>query len=113
MTKKKLGNKYVCYQCGCKFYDLSRPKPICPKCGADQSGAPARDPSSAPKAAISAVTVSRGRGRRRREEEDSLEPVAPFPEDEIEPVSPLEDGLSMIDDDEFMDDATEDFSEED
>ncbi len=34
MAKKKLGEKYVCYQCGCKFYDLSRPQPICPKCGA-------------------------------------------------------------------------------
>jgi hypothetical protein len=113
MTKKKLGNKFVCYQCGCKFYDLSQPRPICPKCGADQSNAPARETSSTPKPGISAATVSRGRGRRRRDDEESLEPVAPFSEDDIEPVSPLEDGLSMIDDDEFMDDTTEDFSEED
>ena len=44
MAKKKLGNKHVCYQCNCKFYDLSRPKPICPKCGADQTEAPKKDP---------------------------------------------------------------------
>jgi hypothetical protein len=38
-----LGNKYVCYKCGAKFYDLNRPEPLCPKCGADQRKRPARD----------------------------------------------------------------------
>ena len=35
-----LGTKYTCFQCGAKFYDLNRPEPICPKCGADQRDRP-------------------------------------------------------------------------
>jgi hypothetical protein len=33
----KFGLKHTCYKCGCKFYDLNRPRVICPKCGADQA----------------------------------------------------------------------------
>ena len=32
---RDLGTKYVCYKCGTKFYDLKKPVPSCPKCGAD------------------------------------------------------------------------------
>ncbi|MBM4371424.1 MAG: FYDLN acid domain-containing protein [Deltaproteobacteria bacterium] len=38
----RFGKKYACYQCGTKFYDLNKPLPICPKCGADQTGKTAR-----------------------------------------------------------------------
>jgi hypothetical protein len=31
----------MCYKCAAKFYDLNRPEPLCPKCGADQREAPA------------------------------------------------------------------------
>ena len=31
-----LGRKYTCYSCHTKFYDLGKPIPVCPKCGADQ-----------------------------------------------------------------------------
>lgn len=31
-----LGTKYSCFKCEAKFYDLGRPAPVCPKCGADQ-----------------------------------------------------------------------------
>jgi uncharacterized protein (TIGR02300 family) len=34
--ENNLGNKHVCNHCGCKFYDLDKAKPICPKCGASQ-----------------------------------------------------------------------------
>jgi uncharacterized protein (TIGR02300 family) len=37
---RDLGTKYVCYKCGTKFYDLKKPVPACPKCGADQREAP-------------------------------------------------------------------------
>lgn len=37
---KDLGTKHTCYKCDTKFYDLKRPAPICPKCGADQREAP-------------------------------------------------------------------------
>lgn len=47
-----LGKKYSCYSCHTKFYDLGKPVPLCPKCGADQ-----RDAEEAP-------LVTSGRGRR-------------------------------------------------
>lgn len=34
-----LGRKYTCYSCHTKFYDLGKPEPLCPKCGADQRDA--------------------------------------------------------------------------
>ncbi len=43
MSQKKgfspedLGTRYKCYKCGTKFYDLSRPEPLCPSCGANQN----------------------------------------------------------------------------
>ncbi|MCL2013150.1 MAG: FYDLN acid domain-containing protein [Cystobacterineae bacterium] len=40
MPEKDLGKKYVCFKCGARFYDLRRPEPICPKCGADQRECP-------------------------------------------------------------------------
>src|SRR5689334_16216633 len=51
----ELGRKYTCYSCHTKFYDLGKPEPICPKCGADQ-----RDAEEAP-----ASTSHRGRGASR------------------------------------------------
>jgi predicted nucleic acid-binding Zn-ribbon protein len=41
MPAKDLGTKHVCYKCGTRFYDLRKPEPICPKCGADQRQSPA------------------------------------------------------------------------
>lgn len=41
MPAKDLGNKHVCFKCGTKFYDLKKPEPVCPKCGADQRESPA------------------------------------------------------------------------
>jgi hypothetical protein len=36
----KLGTKWGCYNCGSRFYDLNKPEPLCPKCGADQRQRP-------------------------------------------------------------------------
>ncbi len=38
---KKLGQRWVCYECAARFYDLNRPEPLCPKCKADQRESPA------------------------------------------------------------------------
>jgi uncharacterized protein (TIGR02300 family) len=38
--KPGLGAKWNCFRCGAKFYDLNRPDPVCPKCGADQRERP-------------------------------------------------------------------------
>jgi uncharacterized protein (TIGR02300 family) len=116
MAKKVLGNKYVCYQCGCKFYDLGRPQPLCPKCGADQNEAQKKDPVAAVKAATPASVGPRLRGRGRRpaaDEGDSFEVEEPFSDDDTETGEALEDGLSMIDDDELLEPGPDDFSGED
>ena len=42
--KAALGTRYRCYECEKKFYDLNRPDPICPGCGADQREDPTPDP---------------------------------------------------------------------
>jgi predicted nucleic acid-binding Zn-ribbon protein len=36
MAAKDFGAKHVCFKCSAKFYDLKKPEPICPKCGANQ-----------------------------------------------------------------------------
>jgi uncharacterized protein (TIGR02300 family) len=41
MPAKDLGTKHACFKCGCKFYDMKKPVPLCPKCGADQRESPA------------------------------------------------------------------------
>ena len=40
MPAKDLGTKHLCFKCGTRFYDLKKPEPICPKCGADQRQSP-------------------------------------------------------------------------
>jgi hypothetical protein len=73
-----LGKKFTCYSCHTKFYDLGKPEPLCPKCGADQ-----RDAEEAP-----VVAPSRGRSRapapppviEEPEEEFGAEPEAAAPE---------------------------------
>lgn len=48
----KLGTKWNCFKCAARFYDLNKPEPLCPKCGADQRQRPkvAPPPSPAPAA---------------------------------------------------------------
>jgi hypothetical protein len=113
MDNKKLGKKYACCKCECKFYDLNRPKPICPKCGADQDEAPKKPRTASPKTGATAAAPARLRSRRRLDEENSIEPAASFPDDEIDTDSSLEDGLTMIDDEELLGSGEEDLSEED
>ena len=33
----KWGKRFTCFRCSAKFYDLNKPKAVCPKCGSDQS----------------------------------------------------------------------------
>jgi len=82
-----LGRKYTCYSCHTKFYDLGKPVPLCPKCGADQ-----RDAEEAP-----VYTPSRSRAARVVEEppeEEELTPAAAEPAegaDEEEELIPTRD----------------------
>jgi uncharacterized protein (TIGR02300 family) len=36
MAKPELGTKRVCVACGARFYDLTKVRAICPKCGTEQ-----------------------------------------------------------------------------
>jgi len=60
VVKPDWGDRYTCHSCGCKFYDLNRPEPLCPSCGVDQREASqeARPPrqSRASKATVDAET---------------------------------------------------------
>ncbi len=67
-----LGKKYACYSCHTKFYDLDKPVPLCPKCGADQ-----RDAEEAP-----LVPTSRSRKIVEEPAEDEVETTEETPDDE-------------------------------
>jgi len=55
MPAKDLGTKHLCFKCSTKFYDLKKPDPICPKCGADQREAAAVKPAEGRRSRLSAV----------------------------------------------------------
>lgn len=56
MPAKDLGTKHTCFKCSTKFYDLKKPDPICPKCGADQRESPAlKSPSESRRGRLAAV----------------------------------------------------------
>lgn len=110
MAKKKLGKKHACYECGCKFYDMGRPKAICPKCGSDQHEAPKKDAASSARTTALA-SPSRPRTRRRRDE-GTLESEDNLGDDENEKSDGLGDELSLMDDD-ILETAEVDADDED
>jgi uncharacterized protein (TIGR02300 family) len=55
MPAKDLGTKYLCFKCTTKFYDMKKPDPVCPKCGADQRESPANKPSEGRRGRLAAV----------------------------------------------------------
>lgn len=85
MPAKDLGTKHVCFKCGTRFYDLKKPEPVCPKCGADQRQSPAK-----------AAPEKRSRAAAR--------PAAPEPETEAVEAEAEEDAEPDDDDDEDDDD---------
>ncbi len=87
MPAKDLGTKHTCFKCGTKFYDLKKPEPICPKCGADQRQSPASKPSPA--------------AERRRA---PPKPVAPEPPEPEEAEADVEDDADEAEDDADDDD---------
>src|SRR6185436_17705295 len=90
----QLGRKYTCYSCHTKFYDLGKPEPLCPKCGADQ-----RDAEETP-------IVTSGRGRAARVvEEPPEEPEFP----DAEAATPAD---SEEEEETFPDAAREEEAEE-
>jgi uncharacterized protein (TIGR02300 family) len=58
MVASPHGRKFLCYSCGCRFYDLNRPQALCPRCGADQSEAPEKPDIEDIAAKVLASTVT-------------------------------------------------------
>lgn len=85
MATSPHGRKFICYSCMCRFYDLNRPKPICPKCGSDQSEAPEKPDIIDIAAKVLAATVSDGDEPRER-------------------YGPVADGMAVFDGDGMSDD---------
>jgi uncharacterized protein (TIGR02300 family) len=86
MPAKDLGHKHACWKCGTKFYDLKKPAPLCPKCGADARQGPPRKappPEKKPKPAP-------------REREEVA--VAEEPDADAEVEEPADDDLEEPDD---------------
>ena len=103
------GEKYVCFSCGAKFYDLGKPEPLCPKCGADQREAP-RQPRTRPAPAAPDVAEDRPVKRSRLLDEDEDEIVI---DTDAEPTDDLDLGLSVVDEGEdFGTDEPEEPEEE-
>jgi len=76
MPELKLGAKFECFSCGTKFYDLGKPEPICPKCGANQ------------KDSVNAEAPTPATTKRKRKAE-VIKPVEPVVEEE----EPGDDGV--------------------
>ncbi|TVQ90555.1 MAG: TIGR02300 family protein [Deltaproteobacteria bacterium] len=92
MDKSKLGIRYTCFKCGIKFYDLNRPEPLCPECGADQREAPVFD--------IKATLTGKGSRRKRREEKDDEEDVPVVSDDDdLDDLDDDDDDMFGVDDD--------------
>ena len=90
MPAKDLGTKHVCFKCGTRFYDLRKPEPICPKCGADQRQSPA----------VKAPAEKRSRPAARPA-------AAAAPEPEVETAEAEGDDDAEADDDDSDDDDDE------
>ncbi len=74
--KELLGQRYVCFSCSTRFYDLNRPEPTCPSCGADQR----ENPNPAPHE----VLLARLRRERRKAPKVKPPPVEESSEEEEE-----------------------------
>jgi uncharacterized protein (TIGR02300 family) len=95
----ELGRKYTCYSCHTKFYDLGKPEPLCPKCGADQ-----RDADDAP-----VYTAPR---RSRVVEEPPEEDEVSTPSPQSSESSDDDEGQSYEEPSEERDDGDDDEEEE-
>jgi uncharacterized protein (TIGR02300 family) len=99
MPELKLGNKFECFHCGTKFYDLGKSDPVCPKCGSNQKDA---SPSDSP-------SVSAAARRRRKAEVPKT-----FEVEEDEPIDIADDEMvgPEIDEEEVVPGAEEEEEED-
>lgn len=88
------GERYICFSCGVKFYDLRKEEPLCPKCGVDQRRAPKKKPPKSTKSASVKVYDQEEKGI------DDIDSPGPS-NDEIENLELETAGDASFDDDDI------------
>lgn len=81
--KARLGQRWICFSCACKFYDMNKPDPICPKCQANQHESPLFK------------TAKPARKKARKKPAKVVRPIEPPPEEEPEVERPAEDDADL------------------
>ncbi len=108
--RARLGAKYLCFSCKTRFYDMNRPEPLCPKCGADQRQRPKDADGVAPAPPPVRKATPRPMPAALLEEEEE---VVPFGDDMDLDISELEPGAdNLFEDDGDTPEAAEDDSDE-
>ena len=97
-SELKLGNKYECFNCGAKFYDLAKPEPMCPKCGANQKDA---EKSESP--LVTQATRRRRKAEVARSGSDEETEDAPSTEIDDEEIADLEEDEDFEEEEETED----------
>lgn len=87
----KLGNKYDCFNCEVKFYDLGKGAAVCPKCGSDQKEASDKN----------SPLMSQSVRRRRRSELTTVDDTSDAE------AAPLADEAELAEEDLELDDEDE------
>ena len=95
MPATDLGNKFVCFKCSTKFYDMKKPDPLCPKCGTDQRESPAlKAPSEGRRGRLSAAPkVIEPTPEPDEAEASEDEEEAEFGEEDAEPAAEDEEDI--------------------
>lgn len=95
---KDLGTRYVCWNCSTRFYDLKKPAPICPKCGADQRESPPKEPvKTTPRKAAAAARAAEAEAEVEEKEEVVEEEEETF-DDDTDDFEDDDDDLADVDD---------------
>ena len=97
-----MGQKWECFSCGAKFYDLNRDEPLCPKCGKSQKDSPVFEEVKPPRAK---------RARARPKAKKAPKPVATEKETGLKLSNDEEELAGKLDaklDDDDLDDGLDD-----
>ena len=101
MPELNLGNKFECFSCGTRFYDLGKSEAICPKCGANQ------------KDSDRAQSVSTTQAARKRRKAEPPKPVE-IDDEPIEDIAAADEEIAVGEVElEDLGDAEEEEEEED
>ena len=103
---RNLGRKFTCFKCSCKFYDMERAEPLCPRCGADQREDPNPDPREALLARFRRPSSGKSSEKKKK---SAAAPAPPTEEDVLPPMDAEaeEPGAEPAEDGELLDEDLE------